>query len=325
MLLLGLNFGGSLYPWSSPTVICLVTFGAVTWLLFLFIEYRVALSPIIPFGVFNTWQRLSPLLAALFHGLVLAISTWFLPLYFQSILGAGALLSGILLLPLALAMSFSDALTGWAVSATGNYTIFVRAGFLLTTLGSGLLIALPHSRSWAPVIVFQILLGAGVGPNFQALLVAQQSSVKVSDVGTATATFGFARNLATSVGLVLGEVVFQNTMHKQYATLNASLGPMLAGTLSDGGAEASVFVIDTLPKEQMTVARNAYYSSLRNVWILQTVFAAVGVVFICFIKGRQLSQDHEVVETGLEVEGRRAAEAEKERLGNRGDGQNGAV
>lgn len=243
MLLLGLNFGGSLYPWSSPTVICLVIFGTVTWVLFLLIEYRVAHSPIIPFRVFNTWQRLSPLLAALFHGLVLAVSTWFLPLYFQSILRAGALLSGVLLLPLALAMSFSDALTGWAVSATGKYTVFVRAGFLLTTLGSGLLIALPHSCSWAPVIIFQILLGAGVGSNFQALLVAQQSSVKVSDVGTATATFQFARNLATSVGLVIGGVVFQNTMHKQYATLDGSLGPMLASKLSDGGAEASVFVI----------------------------------------------------------------------------------
>lgn len=75
----------------------------------------------------------------------------------------------------------------------------------------------------------------------------------------------------------------------------------------------------------MTVARNAYYLSLRNVWILQTAFAAVGLVFICFIKGRQLSQDHEVVETGFEVEKRRAAEAEKERMGNRGDRQNGAV
>ena len=35
MLLLGLNFGGSIYPWSSPTVISLVVFGAVTWVLFL--------------------------------------------------------------------------------------------------------------------------------------------------------------------------------------------------------------------------------------------------------------------------------------------------
>ena len=320
MLLLGLNFGGTLYPWSSATIISLVVFGAVTWILFLLIEYRIARSPIIPFGVFNTWQRTSLLMATLFHGFVLAIATYFLPLYFQSILGAGALLSGVLLLPLAMGMSFSAAFTGWAISAAGTYSIFVRAGFFLTTLGSGLLIILPHSRSWARVIIFQIILGAGIGPNFQALLVALQSSVKISDVGTATATLGFARNLATSVGLVIGEVVFQNIMHKQYAPLEASLGLTLAGALANGGAVASVFVVDSLPTEQKAVSRDAYYVSLRDVWILQTAFAAAGLLLIYFIRGRQLSQDHEVVETGLDVEERRAAEVEKERLGTRTDG-----
>ena len=224
-----------------------------------------------------------------------------------------------------MAMSFSAALTGWAISATGKYTVFVRAGFALMTLGSGLLIILPQSRSWARVILFQLLLGAGIGPNFQALLVALQSTVKVSDVGTATATFGFARNLATSVGLVLGEVVFQNTMHQPYVALDASLGPKLASTLADGGAEASVFTIDTLPKEQIIVSRNAYYSSIRNVWILQTAFAGAGLLVICFIKGRKLSRDHETVQTGLQVEERRVAEAEKERLGDRAEKQNDAV
>ena len=149
--------------------------------------------------------------------------------------------------------------------------------------------------------------------------------MKVSDAGTAAATFGFARILATSVGLVLGEAVFQNTMHKQYIALDASLGPMIASTLADGGAEASVFTIDTLPTDQMTVSRNAYYSSLRNVWILQTVFAGVGLIIICFIKGRQLSQDHEIVQTGLLVEERRIAEAGKERLGNRAEKQSDKV
>lgn len=314
MLLLGLNFGGSAYPWTSPTVISLIVFGAVTYLLFLLIEWKVARSPIIPFDIFNRWDRLSPLLATLLHGFVLTISSYFLPLYFQSILGAGALFSGVLLLPLAIAESFAAALTGWAISATGAYINFIRVGFMLMLLASGLLIILPDSRSeWARVIIFQIILGAGIGPNFQALLVALQSSVKVSGHGTAVATFGFARNLATSIGLVVAEVIFQNTINKQYFTLETSLGPTLANTLTDGGAEASVFVVDALPTGQKTVARHAYYISIRDVWILQTAFAAVALVLICFIKANKLSHDHEVVETGLEVEERRVAEVMEER------------
>lgn len=318
MLLLGLNFGGSAFPWSSPTVICLIVFGALAFPLFLLIEYKVAVSPIIPFGIFNTWDRLGPLLACLLHGFVLTISSYFLPLYFQSVLGASSLLSGVYLLPMAVAMSFSAALTGWAISATGKYAIFMRGGFVLMLLGSGLLIILPDNRSFAQIIIFQILVGAGIGPNFQAILVALQTAVKVSDSGTATAAFGFARNLATSIGLVVAEVVFQQSMNKRYTFLAASLGPKLAGTLADGGAEASVFVVDKLPTAQRTVARNAYSSSLRNVWITQTTFAAAALCVICFIRSKHLSKDHEVVETGLEVEARRAEEAKRDHKGGGG-------
>jgi MFS family permease len=53
MLLLGLNFGGAAYPWSSPKVICLIAVGAFVIVLFVFNEARVALHPIMPLGVFR--------------------------------------------------------------------------------------------------------------------------------------------------------------------------------------------------------------------------------------------------------------------------------
>ncbi len=317
MVLVGLNLGGSAYSWKSATVICLLVFGVVTLILFLFVEWKIARVPIISLSIVNTWQRSGALIAALFHGFVVSTIFYFLPLYFQSVLGAGALISGVLLLPLAISVSVADALTGWGISATGVYTWFIRGGFFVMTLGSGLLINLPHSRQWARVIIFQIILGVGIGPNFQALTIAFQSAVKSSDVGTATSTFSFARNLATSIGLVLGEAVFQNAMRGQYTRLSGPLGPELAGILANGGAASSVFTVDKLPADQKTVARDAYYIAIRDIWILQTAFSAVGLVAICFIKGRVLSKDHTVVETGLEVEARRAAELEKERMGGR--------
>ena len=193
------------------------------------------------------------------------------------------------------------------------------------TLGSGLLIALPHSRQWAQVVIFQIILGVGIGPNFQALTIAFQSAVKSSDVGTATSTFSFVRNLATSIGLVLGEVVFQNVMHGQNNKLSGPIGPQLAATLANGGAVSSVFTVNQLPADQKTAAQDAYYIVICDLWILQTAFSAVGLVAICFIRGRALSEDHTVVETGLEFEARRAAELEKERMGGRAVRQDAIV
>lgn len=53
MVLLGLNFGGTLYPWDSPKVICLVVVGAFMTVLFLFNESRLARYPIMPLGLFR--------------------------------------------------------------------------------------------------------------------------------------------------------------------------------------------------------------------------------------------------------------------------------
>lgn len=294
-------------------------------ILFILVEWKIPRVPLIPLSIISTWQRSAMLIAALLHGFVLSITFYFLPLYFQSVLGVGALFSGVLLLPMAMSVSVVDALTGWGISATGVYTRFIRGGFLVMTLGSGLLIDLPHSRQWARVIVFQIILGAGIGPNFQALTIAFQNAVKSSDVGTATSTFSFVRNLATSIGLVLGEVVFQNVMHGQYKKLSGPLGPELAGILANGGAASSVFTVNKLPTDQKTAARDAYYIAIRGLWILQTAFSAVGLVIVCFIRGRILSKAHTVVETGLEVEAQRAAELEKERLGGRAGRQDVVV
>lgn len=51
MILMGLDFGGVTFPWSSPTVICLIIFGVVLIGFFVFTEKRVAKYPLIPMEV----------------------------------------------------------------------------------------------------------------------------------------------------------------------------------------------------------------------------------------------------------------------------------
>jgi hypothetical protein len=306
MLLLGLNFGGVQFAWKSTTVICLIVFGFVSYALFLIIEYRVAASPIIPFGVFNKKATAAPLLACFFHGAVLVISSYYLPLYFQAVLGTNPLLSGVYIIAYAAPMGLAAAVSGGVIAATGKYLFFIRGGFVLITIASGLFVAFPHGHGWARIFTFQILLGLGIGPNFQALLVALQGNVHASNEATAVSTFGFARNLATSIGVVTGGVVFQNVIHKKYDTLAASLGSSLAGRICNGDAESTIFTINKLAPALRTIARNAFYDSLRDVWILMTALAFAGLVFAMLIKEKTLSTEHLVVETGLEREKERA-------------------
>jgi EmrB/QacA subfamily drug resistance transporter len=180
MLLLGLEFGGVSFPWDSATVICLILFGVITIGLFFVVEHRFAPYPLMPLDLFSKRSNMAALGVCFFHAFVFISGSYFLPLYFQAVLGATPILSGVYLLPTALSLSFLSAFTGVFIKKTGQYLPCIWFGFIFMTLGFGLFIDLGLNSSWAKIIIYQIIAGIGVGPNFQSPLIALQSLVPVS-------------------------------------------------------------------------------------------------------------------------------------------------
>lgn len=119
------------------------------------------------------------------------------------------------------------------------------------------------------------------------------------DIASATATFGFVRQLATSISVVIGGVVFQNEMQKQYPRLLAELGPDTAHLLTGGNAGASVGLVAKIPGHAGDVARAAYWQSLRTMYIMYVAFAAVGLCISLLVRSRKLSNQHHEAKTGL--------------------------
>jgi len=134
MLLLGLEFGGITHPWDSATVLCLIIFGVVVIGIFFLIEWRVAPYPLMPLSLFSKRSNLAALATCFFHAFVFISGNYFLPLYFQGVLGATPILSGVYLLPSAIALSLMSAATGVIIKKTGQYLPLVSApGCLLIT------------------------------------------------------------------------------------------------------------------------------------------------------------------------------------------------
>ncbi|KAK5140830.1 hypothetical protein LTR04_002833 [Oleoguttula sp. CCFEE 6159] len=317
MLLFGLEYGGVSHPWGSATVICLIVFGLVTIGLFVVNEWKFAKYPIMPLRLFKYRSNIAALLVCFCHGFVFIAGSYYMPLYFQAVLGATPLLSGVYLLPFALSLSFASAGTGIFIRKTGKYLPPIWFGMAWMTLGFGLFVDFSATISWPRIILYQIVAGIGIGPNFQAPLIALQTMVRPRDIATATSTFGFTRNLATSISVVIGGVVFQNEMARRAASLRSSLGDAAAAQLSGSSAGANVGVVDALPPAARAAARTAFAASLRSMWILYVAFAGVGLA-VSFLIGRQvLESEHHETKTGLanerEMQAERAAEkAEKE-------------
>ncbi|KAF2498804.1 MFS multidrug transporter-like protein [Lophium mytilinum] len=317
MFLFGLEFGGVSYPWSSATVICLLIFGVFTVALFFLIQARIAPYPIMPLPIFSARSNMAALGVCFFHAFVFISGSYYLPLYFQAVLGATPLLSGVYLLPTALSLSFSSIFTGIFIKKTGKYLPPIWTGFFFMTLGFGLFIDLAPGSSWAKIIIYQIIAGIGVGPNFQAPLIALQSLVAPRDIATATATFGFVRSLGTAISVVIGNVVFQNEMKKRSGMLSKALNPGIAKALSGGQAGANVAIINALPRPQREVAREAFADSLSIMWIMYVVFAAVGLLVAFMISKNVLSRQHVETKTGMEGEMERRRERENEKVRKR--------
>ncbi|EOA89022.1 uncharacterized protein SETTUDRAFT_168220 [Exserohilum turcica Et28A] len=317
MLLLGLEYGGITHPWDSATVLCLIIFGAVMIGVFFLIEWRLAPYPLMPLELLSKRSNQATLATCFFHAYVFISGSYFLPLYFQAVLGATPILSGVYLLPIALSLSFLSATTGIIIKKTGQYLPLIWSGMFLMTLGYGLFIDLNVNSSWAKIIIYQIITGIGVGPNFQSPLIALQSLVPKRDIATATATFGFIRNLGSAISVVVGGVVFNNQMKSKQPELAASLGQQAASAFGGGTAGANVGLVKSLPDSQKFVAKKAFADSLSTMWIMYVAFSAVGLAISFLIKRNTLDKHHEETKTGLEVEKMKRLEREAERAERR--------
>ena len=303
LLLLGLDFGGAIFPWNSPKVICLLVFGTLMIGFFLYSEKRLAKYPLIPLSVFKNWSNNVVFLVAFAHSMVAIGTEYYLPLYFQSVKQASPLRSGILILPMMVTEAATDIIVGILISKTGRYREITWVGATLMTLGTGLYINFGSDTPIAKIIGFEIIGGIGTAFLFQTPMIAIQNTVSQADTASATATLGFARNLATSLSIVLGGVVFQNSMTARHSSLAAAgLGQSVLEALASDQAAAHVEVVQSIhDAAQQEVVKDAFAESLKNMFLMYTCIAGVGMLASVFVKQtRKLSSEHTETKTGIQ-------------------------
>ncbi|CAK7200627.1 hypothetical protein SEUCBS139899_003325 [Sporothrix eucalyptigena] len=300
LVLLGLTFGDVMYPWKSAAVIAMIIVGALTLVVFVYIEARVARYPIIPLRLFRSRVAIASFVCCFFHGVVFVSGSYYLPLYFQAVVGATPLLSGVYVLPFSIGLSITSAATGVAIKKTGKYLVFIIGGFVLLTVGFGLFTNLGAEANWAKIILYQIVAAFGVGPNFQSILLSLHTTVERRDIASATATFGFIRQMATTISVVLGGVVFQNKMQQQHDSLVTSIGTADADLLTGSNAASSVYLVDDLTGDALVAARHAYWNALQTMYIMFAAFAGAGLVVSFFITQTKLSKVYVEHKTGLD-------------------------
>lgn len=200
--LLALTWVGRNYSWNSPTIIAMFTCTAGAIFLFVIVERRVQ-QPILPLTLFrNSLFTLTNLLTFVnsmaFFGIVM-----FMPLYMQTAQGVSATNSGIAMFPLMAGSMLSSLLAGRWVSRHGYYKpILVSANFILA-VGVYFFSIVSADTSSFDLAWRMFIVGVGLGP-FQSLTnIVVQSAVAQKNLGVATSTTQFFRQVGATIGVAL--------------------------------------------------------------------------------------------------------------------------
>lgn len=229
---------------------------------------------------------------------------YYLPLYFQSVLSASALRSGVLILPFVISEALAGLVSGLIMHVSGCFRELIWVGTALMCLGTGLFMIWGVNPSIGKLVGVQILAGAGCGTLFSPPLIAIQSQVKPSDTSTATSTFGFSQKIAITLSVIIGGSVFANSMNAQASSLlQSGLPPSTVELLDGENAAANIMLASTISDPTQAYAiRKVFALSIHNLFVMYTVMAAGAIVAGLFVKKSHLAKEHIKHTTGLSPE-----------------------
>jgi hypothetical protein len=132
-----------------------------------------------------------------------------IPLYLQLVNGATPTQSGLLTLPMILGLMISSIASGQIIARTGQYRMFPIVGTAFMSLGFFWLTFLTADKPLIWIMVGMLLIGLGLGQLMQTLTIAAQNSVGPRDIGVATSSSTFFRQIGGTLGTaILFSVLF---------------------------------------------------------------------------------------------------------------------
>lgn len=120
LFLLAMNFGGQTFPWKSAAVIVPLVLTGLLVMALIYVETKVA-EPLMPPRLFKNRSVASVLATNWFFGMTFFSLVYYLPIYFQVILGDSAMWSGIRLIPMELLIAVFATFSGLFISKMGIF------------------------------------------------------------------------------------------------------------------------------------------------------------------------------------------------------------
>ncbi|MCC2268130.1 MFS transporter [Streptomyces sp. CT1-17] len=269
------TWGGTEYAWSSARIMELIGIGVAALVGFVFWQTRAA-EPIVPLHIFRS--RNFTLMSGI--GFVMFGATLFLPLYQQSVQGASATNSGLLLLPMLSAMLVTSMVAGRITTNTGRYKIFPVAGGALMTVGLFLLSTMDTDTTRFTSGVYMAVVGLGMGCLMQITMLVAQNSVEMKDMGVASSSTTLFRTLGSSFGVAIMGALFNSRVQQEMTERAGALG----SKVTEQSAQLDAASLAKLPEAAREAYQHAVSSGTHGAFLLGAAVAVLALVAAVFVK-----------------------------------------
>ncbi|OAL36556.1 hypothetical protein AYO20_04172 [Fonsecaea nubica] len=280
LILIPLSGGGSYFEWSSPMVISMLVIGGLSLVAFLIVEWKVASLPMMPLSMYTSAPVAAILVQNFFFGMVYYSNLYYLPLYIQNVRGWDTTISAGFLVAINVPQSLVSTVSGIFISRYKRYGVVIWTGFIIWTLGAGLICSFSRTTHPAVIAVILSISGIGAGCIFQPVLIALQAHCSKAQRAAVVSNRNFLRSSGGAVGLSISAQVLQSSLRRK-------LPPRLASY------SHNTFALPPLSGADEDAVRDAYMGAIRTVFIVSAPMVGLCLGLCLFIKDRGLQRPEE--------------------------------
>jgi predicted MFS family arabinose efflux permease len=182
----------------------LAVIGVVVWA----VNNRVAADPILPLRLFRDRGFAIPVSVSFLVGFALFGVITYLPTFLQVTSGLSATQAGLVLTALMAGVLIGTVGSGRLITRSGHYKAYPVVGTLIAAIAMALLGMLLTQHQPLALVGLMIMVGLGIGLVMQVMVLAAQNAAAYRDLGVATSSITFFRQIGASLGVAaVGAVV----------------------------------------------------------------------------------------------------------------------
>jgi EmrB/QacA subfamily drug resistance transporter len=194
---------GREWGWGSPRSLTAYAVGAIGIVAFVLAERAMGEAALIPLRIFRIRAAWVAIASSVIIGMAMFGGIMLLPQYMQIVHGASPTEAGLLMLPMVVGMMTGSISAGQVISRTGHIRLFPIVGSAVMIVGLFLLSLCGADTAMVWVSLSMLVFGLGLGNCLQPILLIVQNAVPPRDIGVATSSSTFFRQIGGTLGVAI--------------------------------------------------------------------------------------------------------------------------